>query len=293
VRTMLAAFSGNLERLHHVNHLIRQRIQGDLDKNLSKSRCQSWTECERILVTLGIVAIHVLEARGKCIGTGEFSKMVSRPWLRHLWWEGCLAYIVWDIIPICERRELYCLAIQALNVPMNGSLSESSEGGTLASILLLRRARGKALDRLVIDKTNLARRQCTAQSLDRNLRKQALMDMAAEIAEFCQRVLKRVVKSGQITFAAIRGVARRLKHPLYVTLNSLDCLEAKELGLRLGNNQGELASRVDDTDCEQKKSYSDWTPITDTLRQLETQFKQTEVELVHGMYLLVTEMLRQ
>jgi hypothetical protein len=63
-------------------------------------------ECEKVLGVIAIIAIHILRFRNKTIEREELRMMADRPWLRHMWWDGCLAYILWDIIPILEHRGL-------------------------------------------------------------------------------------------------------------------------------------------------------------------------------------------
>jgi hypothetical protein len=193
LRTILSTFSSSSEQLQNITMSIQQRVKSDVEKELST--CQNnLTERENILITVAIAATHILQTRGECIDKDEAAKMVSRPWLRHLWWEGCLAYMLWDIIPICERCELYSLAIQALRVLIHGCIVDGGEtadeggaggggsGNPLAPLLLSRRARGKAMDRLVIDKTHLDCRLCNGQQ-EKALQKQVSIDGAAKMTE--------------------------------------------------------------------------------------------------------------
>ena len=281
LRTFLATFGLSPERLLFLTVSLRQAVKNNLDQ-LAVS-CNSLTECETILVTLAIVIVHLLQARVDTINKEVAARMTSLPWLRHLWWEGCLAYILWDLIPICERLEMYSLAISALKVLLYGSACDESTGGTikyrggknhnaLATVLLSRRARGKALDRLVIDHTHRNRQiqnhhnnQAEGNNKEIRAMQKSLRDAgAARVSRFCESVLMDVVPTGHVTFSAIRGIARRLKRPLHETLSKMGpCLEAGELGLRLCNtDNGDkgISKKNDDADL---RRYSDWTPITD------------------------------
>jgi hypothetical protein len=225
-------------------------------------------ECEKVMGVIAIIAIHILRFRNKMIKREELRMMADRPWLRHMWWDGCLAYILWDIVPILERRGLYRLAVHSLSTLVYGSTverlgevslfslpAETSIELNLAPLLLSRRATGKAYDRLVIDCTHISRKENKELSGDAKLSETA--NTKAQISQFCEDIIGRVVHSSSIAFSAIRGIARRLKRPLCDTLTDLICLEANELGLRLDNvYQGEKEETP-------SKTYSDWTPQTD------------------------------
>jgi hypothetical protein len=225
-------------------------------------------ECEKVLGVVAIIAIHILRFRNKSIEREELKMMADRPWLRHMWWDGCLAYILWDIIPIFERRGLYKLAVHSLSTLVYGSTVERPGEGSLftlptgtpmtlnlSPLLLSRRATGKAYDRLVIDCTHISRKE--NKELSGDAKRSETANTQAQISQFCEDIIGRVVHSSSIAFSAIRGIARRLKRPLCDTLADLACLEANELGLRLDN------ASQDEKEEKAPKTYSDWTPSTD------------------------------
>jgi hypothetical protein len=122
-------------------------------------------------------------------------------------------------------------------------------------LLLSRRATGKAYDRLVIDCTHISRKE--NKELKGNEKRSDTANTQAQVSQFCEDIIGRVVHSSSIAFSAIRGIARRLKRPLCDSLRDLTCLEANELGLRLDNVlQGEKEEKA-------SKTYSDWSPQTD------------------------------
>ncbi len=233
-------------------------------------------ECERVLGVIGIMLIHVLEFRNTSIHQTEATRMVKRPWLRHLNWEGCTSYILWDIIPILERRGYYEFAISALEVLLFGRRlrrttnkiipdcfaggPENNKGKYVPSYqpLISRRARGKALDRLIIDHTHFVRKiekmQAPAQS--KSKKKVPMKSSANEVVKLlAEPLIRSSIVSGQISFSSIRTLARRLKRPLSHTLEGLESYEARELGHRLSN--------ADDMEQDMTK-YNDWTPFTDS-----------------------------
>ncbi len=239
-------------------------------------------ECERVLGVIGIILIHILEFRNGSIDTMEASNMIERPWLRHMYWEGCMSYVLWDIIPILERRGYHEFAISALEVLLFGkrlsrasnkmipdfSSNDSDKGKSEFSYfyqpLISRRARGKALDRLIIDYTHFFRKnkntlcleesekaQAPTQSKKKNASKSNANEVVNKLAE---SFLRTSVASGQISFSSIRTLARRLKRPLSITLKGLQSYEASELGHRLSN--------IGDKQQDLTK-YNDWSPATD------------------------------
>jgi hypothetical protein len=63
-------------------------------------QCESYfeSECEKVLGVIGVTATHVLILCNKHVLQQEVELISSRPWLRHLFWPACLAYILWDIL---------------------------------------------------------------------------------------------------------------------------------------------------------------------------------------------------
>jgi hypothetical protein len=242
---------------------LQEKIQNDIEE-LDGSLKDEW---EHILGIIGVLAMHVLEARSVWISDHECSRMEARPWLRHMWWEGNLAYILWDIVPLLERRELYVLAVQGLEILLFGSCDKTqrvSLTSRLAPLLLSRRARGKVCDRLVVDYTHMNRlKNRTLEAA--SSRKEASDKAALEVMQFCERTIVSATHSAFISFSALRGLARRLKQPLATTLRGAFCTEAKELGLRLKNRSSSPAAVQEEEGVGDKKKtrYSDWEPITD------------------------------
>ena len=243
------------------------------------------TEWEEILCVMGVLIMHVLAWRINSISDRELRTAASRPWLRHMSFEAGLAYILWDIKDIFERRGFHSLAIASLELLILGkTLPRESPSGQIRSplsnfespdtdnrasafarFLLSRRARGKALDRLAIDFTHFLRAKEKKKALANDATKKesakrakvAASALKATIAGFTRNVLSRFVVNAAVSFSSIRTLARRLKQPLPLILNSLslECQEAKFLGLRLACSNVSLAQDVTE--------YSDWTPTTD------------------------------
>ena len=233
-------------------------------------------ECERILGVMVIILIYVLEFRKGAMNDAEATNLSSRPWLRHMSWEGCLSYVLWDLIPIMERRGYYNFAINALEVLLFGKRLEKQISLLIPESLvdandlsfISRRARGKAFDRLIIDYTHFIRMKNDSNDCKTTLkapgknktkrRKNNILECvtASElVAVLIKPLLAASVGSGNITFSGIRVLAKRLKRPLSHTLSGLPLYEVNELGHRLG---------CDEEEEQDMTKYSDWRPVTDS-----------------------------
>jgi hypothetical protein len=264
------------------------RLFSDLERDVSRLYSHDHrmkTECEEILCVMAVVILHILTHRIGTISEAEIHSAVGRPWLRHLSFEACLAYILWDIIPILERREFYDFALQSLELLVYGKARSSSDLSNaindaidtgefpdlrrrfnsehdklteaFAHFLLSRRARGKALERIVIDLKHLIGKAEKARQAQRN-NKKAASRMPQIEKKFAAEVINHVVGGATVSFSSIRAMAKRLKQPLSITMRENLGPEAKLLGLRSSNQTGLLVRNVS------LKKYSDWVPITDT-----------------------------
>ena len=161
--------------------------------------------------------------------------------------------------PIFERTNLYGFAIQSLEILLFGhchsdsrQYSEASslqlhQPTALASLLLSRRARGKAIDRLVIDYSHIQRLSSTTGN--KADKKEAASKLQGQLVRLCEHLLEVKSSTSSISF-----LARRLKRPLSTTLEGIHSIEVAELGLRLDNAAKPATN---------PKTYADWTPITD------------------------------
>ena len=162
---------------------------------------------------------------------------------------------------------MYQLAIEALQVLLFGNFPRIHETPSLvlfpnvenitrlSPLLLSRRAKGKAFDRLIIDYTHFHRKMLLTET-DKEKKKAAAQAFQMRIVHFCKSIIDRFSEKSSIGFSAIRILARRLKQPLSKTIKDLECLEAVELGLRYENE-----------DCGDEiifdEKYCDWAPQTD------------------------------
>lgn len=235
--------------------------------------------CETVLVRLASIATTVLAHRHAFITQQEVSAMVTRPWLRHLWWEAVLAYSVWDCIPVLEKRGLHAMASQSLEILVFGKFQDTAwrQGRShgwgsvprvqhksigLSQVLISRRAMGKAFDRLMIDYVHILRganktdtdeneSMSRARTSKRKGQKETTNPQGI-VNRLCDPLIMNLSANGSIPFAAIRSLARRLKKPLSVTVGE-QTRESRMLHLRLG----------DDGTPSKSSGYIDWTPKVD------------------------------
>lgn len=278
----------------HVEPVCRD-IENDISKlerrpkHISTRSTEFQSNCEKVLCVISIIIIHTLILRNKSISKEEVKLKTSRPWLRHLWWEGVLAYALWDCIPILERRGFYNLASKAIEVILFGAEqrqdwksqglipTESFKTDELSSMWVSRRTRGKLHERLMIDYIHLIRQhkkekiQAAAAeiqskstvSMKRKAKKKSATKQEDELSpqdhvgRLCKKLLDFMASNSIVPFSVIRSLARRTKQPLFSVLADTECPEATILGLRLGN--GTIS-----TESVAEKGYIDWSPPTDT-----------------------------
>jgi hypothetical protein len=66
-----------------------------IDSDIQESLTALETESEKVLGVIGILALHVLQSGESTTGEQTAS---NRPWLRHMSWCSCLAYLLFDIM---------------------------------------------------------------------------------------------------------------------------------------------------------------------------------------------------
>jgi hypothetical protein len=241
------------------------------------------TDCERLIFIIAVIFTNILNFSYSCMGSEDKAIKSRRCWLRHLWWEGVISYILWDCIPIIEKRGLYSHASRALEVLVFGSYQSecwrrdsieglqwgrSLENEPVGDIMISRRARGKAIERLMIDYTHILRGDLKNQDSshlfkqDKNGAKRKgkkslkgkmpIPSINEKVNALCRSILDVMSKSAMISFTSIRALAKRLKTPLEKILIYEEVREAKELGMRLRNPSSSISN-----------DYDDWKPKTD------------------------------
>lgn len=243
------------------------------------------TDCEKVIFVVSVILTNVFNFCYQRMSPEDKLIKTRRCWLRHMWWEGVLAYVLWDCIPTLEKRGLYDFASRALEVLVFGSFQPEcwrqecgGEGGwgmklestPVGDLMISRRARGKAIERLMIDYIHILRNEFKAQNDEKvgsedkrshakkgkKAKANSTMQSAVlRVNALCTRVLEVATNSAFISFSAIRALARRLKRPLDHLLEVGGGKEAQELGMRMRN--------AANTAHDDIKTYVDWVPPTD------------------------------
>ena len=224
------------------------------------------SDTERLIAATAIICHRVLQLRIKYQSTMLIS-LVNRPWLRHMCFDAILTYILWDCVPIFERRGHHLMAVSILQTILFGQddiikfneisgelMSDSSikldglEVNSFVECLLPRRNRGKACERLIIDITHAERRAKKAkQSTKKKARKKSNStnenddnDKVKPSQSLCKSILENFRTTGSVPFCSLRNLARRSKDQLPQTN------ERSLLNIRPGEDNGD-----------------DWSPTTD------------------------------
>eukprot|EP00978_Attheya_sp_CCMP212_P001681 scaffold3453_cov54-Attheya_sp.AAC.6 len=270
---------------------IAQSVEDMIESNFFKRDSngkEKKTDCflndaERICAVLCIICLRLLWFRLTTMTEQETYRLTKRPWLRHLCWESVLSYIIWDCIPILEKRKCHGLACNALETLLLGKCgmieNENPVIGAFVQVWLSRRVRGKAYERIIIDQTHVLRTNArpsnqepkisTVDTKKKRKRKGATISQEKDnnpirdfVQNMCVNIIQTIGLDGSIGFSAIRNIARRLQVPLAETMNGIWSMEMMELGLRL-ENEGLSSSTPGNNSDKKQTGYRDWAPITD------------------------------
>lgn len=215
-----------------------QILQDTDDEGNNGSRCKFLTDAERMIACLTIICAEILSHRFKNASTSEMDWILKKPWLRHLYPESALAYMIWDGVDILEKRGQYSLAVSLLDLILLESPNNRNDNNDIlcnvAKVLLSRRVRGKAFERLFVDKKH---------SLDKNKKK--------TVDELIISLIPRFSKSSCIPFSFLRKQLKRVRkqYSYFQCWNN----EMIHLGLKVETN----------VEGKGTKKASHWEPITD------------------------------
>lgn len=202
------------------------------------------TDAERMICSIGIICSQVMLFFFENLSDARVSHILNKPWLRHLQPESVLAYIVWATIETVEKRGYHEIACQMLEAIIFGFVIEDSgwkydyylkrieekiATSHVSQVLLSRRVRGKALERLFIDKKHAARRA----NPKKNTRKGST---PCHVDTFTAHLIPTIASTALVPFSFIRKFARRTKQPLMTLLDNAWSAEMFELGIRLVDN---------------------------------------------------------
>lgn len=184
------------------------------------------SDTERLIVAFAVICWRILELRIEH-PSSMLTSLVDRPWLRHMSFDSILAYILWDSVPIFERRGHHSMAVSILQTILFGRdvlsifdgnqlLFECLKSEPFVECLLPRRNRGKACERLLIDLSHMERRAKKIAQAEAKLDKTAKKTVTDESKQspahsFCKAILKTI---DSIPFCSLRNLARRSKSPI-------------------------------------------------------------------------------
>ena len=250
-------------------------------------------DAERIIFVLSVIGVEVLHSHFSTMSLDDMLRLSTRPWLRHLAWESTLAYLLWDCVAVLEKKKCHELAVSILEIILMGrSIRAEASCDSFDSFvrsLISRRVRGKAIERLIIDRGHIEKAAAKSQkeagsAAEGNSRppitkgkkkKCAKLSEESEkrtpIQHLCLEVIAKEAPKSSIPFSAVRSLARRLKVPLKDTLAGIDNAEMGSLKIRVENDEGQPSAHNVGTkdDGEKVKSrkrsdgYTEWTPTTD------------------------------
>ena len=218
-----------------------------------------YTNAERMICAIAIVCQKTLLFRFRTIGKHEMQRLIKRPWLRHLSWECVLAHLIWDSVEHMEKRGYHLLAVRMLETILHGAVhlttdftidtqdqeSRNSRDAFLCNylqMLLSRRTRGKAFERLIIDKKHVINRSSHGGDKEKAM---------FEFRKFVKNAINFVSPTSSIPLSHTRKLAKQLKTPSSRVIS--DNMEILELGIRLRNDRD-----------GKKDEHSDWSPLIDT-----------------------------
>lgn len=72
--------------------------RANIERDIKEALPALESQCEKILSTIGILALHVLLVHSKSMRVEEHRAISDRPWIRHLSWHACLAYLLYDVM---------------------------------------------------------------------------------------------------------------------------------------------------------------------------------------------------
>ena len=193
-------------------------------------------DAERIIAVCAIICHRILQIRIK-YPSAQVLSLIDRPWLRHLCLDATLAYVLWDCVPIFERRGHHlsavsilqtllfgqdgmttnCLAGDVISNPNHLLCQETIKAKPYVECLLPRRNRGKAMERLFIDNTHAERRakkQMAKEEAAKGNKKSRTG--TEETDQSPPRLLCNFDLSNMesIPFCSVRNLARRSSMPL-------------------------------------------------------------------------------
>ncbi len=188
-------------------------IQQQVEKVISSCNLISSTGCdgpfltsaERSVCNLGLICQNILMYFLHNMTENKMFSLIDRPWLRHLSWHSLMAYTIWDCIEVLEKRGFHQIAVDMLETILFGRLMkneirempEKKVFDGFLQVMLSRRVRGKAYDRLIVDKKHIISRNNKDESKKKTKTK---LKEKHTYESFVEYTLKDTMKDASIPF---------------------------------------------------------------------------------------------
>lgn len=262
---LLTSFSLGLSNVSNVFNNVEELLHSF---NSSGRGDSFLSDAERMICSMGILCQYILLDRFEHMKKSTHDHLIKRPWLRHLNIDSILAYILWDTIDIIEKRGYHDVACQMLETIIFGfnfkealipfekyeeKMKSRSSLSNYVQLILSRRVRGKAFERLSVDRKHCKRKSESIEALAtgnvQRKKKQAKRRSTGDIDTFTLKCIDMFSRQGSIPFSFIRKFSKRIKKPLIDIIDNGWNLEMLELGIRLLNDE--------------ESDQNEWTPAVD------------------------------
>jgi hypothetical protein len=266
---LLRTFSSGLSNVSIVHNNVEEVLHSF---SLNENGDSFLSDAERAIVSIGLICQYILLDRFEYMNKDYHQHFVKRPWLRHLNIDSILAYIVWDTVDIIEKRGYHDVACRMLDTILFGftfektlvpfenyeeKMKDETSRSRYVQLLLSRRVRGKAFERLSVDKKHCKRKSEAVEAVTIakvKQKKNHAKSRSSEVVDtFTSKCLDMFSRQGSIPFSFIRKFSKRIKRPLMDTTCRNWNLEMLELGIRVSN----------EGDCDQDNEQNAWTPTVD------------------------------
>lgn len=162
-----------------IHESVETAISSISDKQGNEDEDSFITDAERIVFVCGLICQHILLFSLEGMLSKEMMYLINRPWLRHLCWQSCMSYLIWDCVEITEKRGYHQIAIGMLETIFHGSKIRdhtSRQQKTIKDgymqVLLSRRVRGKVYDRIALDEKHVMRKNKNEQKNTKKIKHQ-------------------------------------------------------------------------------------------------------------------------
>ena len=159
-------------------------------------------QIQRAVSYLGLWIAASVSNHLRGLSFAQVKEAINKPYLRHMTFEGVLFYCIWDLISIIEKSGNYNLSLYLLSLIVGEEEAYAQHNlplylSTYIPLILSRRSRGKAYERLLVDRGHLLRKR----KKDKNLKTESL---EKDEANFYSKTIEQLCKTDSIPFRCVR-----------------------------------------------------------------------------------------